>query len=152
MSGASRRGGDRRRGRTHHGCLLADEPTGELDEATSAEVLETLRAVNRELGVTVLIVTHDPAVSEHVRRTVQIRDGRTPTEVLRRRETTSTGRNATSPRSSPSSTGWGHAAATGLREGPELRTGSASRSNPTTPASGPTGRRTRGARPWPGAA
>lgn len=67
--------------------LLADEPTGELDEATSAEVLETLRAVNRELGVTVLIVTHDPAVSEHVRRTVQIRDGRTSTEVLRRRET-----------------------------------------------------------------
>lgn len=66
--------------------LLADEPTGELDEATSAEVLETLRAVNRELGVTVLIVTHDPAVSEHVRRTVQIRDGRTSTEVLRRRE------------------------------------------------------------------
>lgn len=66
--------------------LLADEPTGELDEATSAEVLETLRAVNGELGVTVLIVTHDPTVSEHVRRTVQIRDGRTSTEVLRRRE------------------------------------------------------------------
>ncbi|SEE31246.1 ABC transporter ATP-binding protein [Ruania alba] len=67
--------------------LLADEPTGELDEATSAEVLETLRHVNAELGMTVLIVTHDPTVSEHVRRTVQIRDGRTSTEVLRRRET-----------------------------------------------------------------
>jgi putative ABC transport system ATP-binding protein len=66
--------------------LLADEPTGELDEATSVEVLETLREVNAELGVTVLVVTHDPAVSEHVRRTVQIRDGRTSTEVLRRRE------------------------------------------------------------------
>ena len=65
--------------------LLADEPTGELDEATSVEVLETMRAVNAELGVTVLIVTHDPTVSEHVRRTVQIRDGRTSTEVLRRR-------------------------------------------------------------------
>src|SRR5690606_35482138 len=67
--------------------LLADEPTGELDEATSAEVLEMMRAVNAETGVTVLIVTHDPTVSEHVRRTVQIRDGRTSTEVLRRRET-----------------------------------------------------------------
>jgi ABC-type lipoprotein export system ATPase subunit len=63
--------------------LLADEPTGELDESTSAHVLEAMRAVNRELAVTTLIVTHDPSVSEHVARTVQIRDGRTSTEVLR---------------------------------------------------------------------
>jgi putative ABC transport system ATP-binding protein len=63
--------------------LLADEPTGELDEATSVEVLEAMERVNTELGVTTLIVTHDPTVSEHVRRTVQIRDGRTSTEVLR---------------------------------------------------------------------
>ncbi|MBK4348309.1 ABC transporter ATP-binding protein [Lacisediminihabitans changchengi] len=66
--------------------LLADEPTGELDEATSAEVLEAMRSVNEKLGTTVLIVTHDPSVSGHVRRTVQIRDGRTSTEVLRRSE------------------------------------------------------------------
>jgi ABC-type lipoprotein export system ATPase subunit len=65
--------------------LLADEPTGELDEATSAEVLEAMRAVNEERGVTVLIVTHDSTVSSHVRRTIQIRDGRTSTEVLRRK-------------------------------------------------------------------
>jgi len=63
--------------------LLADEPTGELDETTSAAVLEAMRSVNEELGVTTLIVTHDPSVSGHVRRTVQIRDGRTSTEVLR---------------------------------------------------------------------
>ncbi|MDR6906774.1 ABC-type lipoprotein export system ATPase subunit [Agromyces sp. 3263] len=63
--------------------LLADEPTGELDEATSAAVLDAMRGVNDELGVTTLIVTHDPTVSDHVRRTVQIRDGRTSTEVLR---------------------------------------------------------------------
>ncbi|HEX5859770.1 MAG TPA: ABC transporter ATP-binding protein [Microbacterium sp.] len=63
--------------------LLADEPTGELDDVTSANVLEAMRSVNRELGVTTLIVTHDPSVSEHVARTVQIRDGRTSTEVLR---------------------------------------------------------------------
>jgi len=71
--------------------LLADEPTGELDEATSAEVLEAMRGVNAELGVTTLIVTHDPTVSEHVRRTVQIRDGRTSTEVLRHTEQHSSG-------------------------------------------------------------
>lgn len=66
--------------------LLADEPTGELDEATSNEVLAAMEHANAELGVTVLVVTHDPLVSQHVRRTVQIRDGRTSTEVLRRRE------------------------------------------------------------------
>ena len=66
--------------------LLADEPTGELDEAASVDVLEALRSVNASTGVTTLIVTHDPAVSEHVSRTVQIRDGRTSTEVLRRVE------------------------------------------------------------------
>ena len=66
--------------------LLADEPTGELDEATSVEVLEAMRGVNAELVVTTLIVTHDPTVSDHVLRTVQIRDGRTSTEVLRRTE------------------------------------------------------------------
>jgi putative ABC transport system ATP-binding protein len=64
--------------------LLADEPTGEQDEATSADVLGAMRQVNSALGVTTLIVTHDPTVSEHVHRTVQIRDGRTSTEVLRR--------------------------------------------------------------------
>jgi putative ABC transport system ATP-binding protein len=64
--------------------LLADEPTGELDEATSAEVLEAMRTINAELGLTTLIVTHDPSVAEHVRRTVEIRDGRTSTEVFRR--------------------------------------------------------------------
>jgi putative ABC transport system ATP-binding protein len=64
--------------------LLADEPTGELDEAMSVDVLEAMRRVSQELGVTTLIVTHDPTVSDHVSRTVQIRDGRTSSEVLRR--------------------------------------------------------------------
>jgi ABC-type lipoprotein export system ATPase subunit len=62
--------------------LFADEPTGELDEGNSQVVFDAMRAVN-ELGVTVLIVTHDQDVSAQVRRTVQIRDGRTSTEVLR---------------------------------------------------------------------
>ena len=63
--------------------LLADEPTGELDTATARDVFAALQAVNRELGVTILVVTHDPAVSAQVRRTVAIRDGRTSSETLR---------------------------------------------------------------------
>jgi ABC-type lipoprotein export system ATPase subunit len=64
--------------------LLADEPTGELDTDTSAEIFELMRRVNREVGMTIVIVTHDPLVSEQVQRTVAIRDGRTATETLRR--------------------------------------------------------------------
>ncbi|MER5703252.1 ABC transporter ATP-binding protein [Micromonospora sp. NPDC002296] len=63
--------------------LFADEPTGELDEATGAEVFAALRQINAELGVTVVVVTHDPAVATQVRRTVAIRDGRTSSEVRR---------------------------------------------------------------------
>jgi ABC-type lipoprotein export system ATPase subunit len=66
--------------------LFADEPTGELDTHTAAELFATLRAVNRELGVTVVVLTHDPLVSEQVDRTIAIRDGRTSTETLRRSE------------------------------------------------------------------
>ena len=64
--------------------LLADEPTGELDTRSSDEVFAAVRGANRELGTTVLVVTHDPLVSEHVARTVGIRDGRTSSEILRR--------------------------------------------------------------------
>jgi ABC-type lipoprotein export system ATPase subunit len=66
--------------------ILADEPTGELDSATSAEIFGVLRAVNADLGTTVVVVTHDPLVSDHVRRTIRIRDGRTSTETVRRTE------------------------------------------------------------------
>jgi putative ABC transport system ATP-binding protein len=63
--------------------VLADEPTGELDTATAVEVFGALQTANSEFGVTVLIVTHDPAVSSVVRRTVAIRDGRSSTETHR---------------------------------------------------------------------
>ncbi|GAA4046137.1 ABC transporter ATP-binding protein [Nonomuraea soli] len=63
--------------------VLADEPTGELDSETSAEVFDALRKANKELGVTVVIVTHDPLVSEQVDRTIGIRDGRTSSETVR---------------------------------------------------------------------
>jgi ABC-type lipoprotein export system ATPase subunit len=66
--------------------LLADEPTGELDSDNANQLFETMRAVNRELGVTIVVFTHDPLVSEDVQRTIGIRDGRTATETLRRRD------------------------------------------------------------------
>jgi ABC-type lipoprotein export system ATPase subunit len=66
--------------------LFADEPTGELDTETAAEIFATMRAANKELGVTVVVLTHDPLVSEQVDRTIAIRDGRTSTETLRRSE------------------------------------------------------------------
>jgi ABC-type lipoprotein export system ATPase subunit len=66
--------------------LLADEPTGELDSHTAAQVFEAFRTANEHLGTTIVIVTHDQAVAAEVRRTVAIRDGRTSTEVLRRSE------------------------------------------------------------------
>ena len=88
--------------------ILADEPTGELDTATGAEVFGALRRANRELGVTTVIVTHDPDVAGNVDRTVGIRDGRTSSEILRRTDA-STPRAArrSSPRSTPCSTGRG---------------------------------------------
>jgi ABC-type lipoprotein export system ATPase subunit len=64
--------------------LFADEPTGELDTATSSEIFHVLRDVNTQQNVTVVVVTHDPLVAEHVNRTIAIRDGRTSSEVLRR--------------------------------------------------------------------
>jgi len=64
--------------------LLADEPTGELDSRTAAEVFEVLRALNHELGVTIVVVTHDPAIANQIDRVVAIRDGRISTESFRR--------------------------------------------------------------------
>jgi putative ABC transport system ATP-binding protein len=64
--------------------VLADEPTGELDSESADQVFAALRTANAELGVTVLVVTHDPQVSAQVRRTIAIRDGKISTEVLRR--------------------------------------------------------------------
>src|SRR5262249_4697950 len=64
--------------------LLADEPTGELDSQTSAEVFGVFRSLNREFGVTVMVVTHDPAVADTVDRVVAIRDGRISSESFRR--------------------------------------------------------------------
>ena len=62
--------------------LLADEPTGELDTATAIQVFEMLRTLNRSFGVTVIIVSHYPGVSQFVDRVVHIRDGRISSETI----------------------------------------------------------------------
>ncbi|MEI0740250.1 hypothetical protein VQ056_32620 [Paenibacillus sp. JTLBN-2024] len=64
--------------------LLADEPTGSLDTATSNQVLDLFRTLNRTIGITIVIVTHDPELARKVDRVVQIRDGKTSAEMLRR--------------------------------------------------------------------
>ena len=56
--------------------LLADEPTGNLDSATGAAIVELLWALNRERGTTLLLVTHDTALAERADRVVSLRDGR----------------------------------------------------------------------------
>ena len=63
--------------------LLADEPTGELDDQTGHEILELLNKVNQDLGTTIVIVTHDPAIATSVGRAVAIKDGKTSTETTR---------------------------------------------------------------------
>ena len=62
--------------------LLADEPTGALDTKTSAQVLDVFRNINKTLGVTIIIVTHDNSISKQVNRVVAIRDGRTSSEFI----------------------------------------------------------------------
>jgi ABC-type lipoprotein export system ATPase subunit len=64
--------------------LLADEPTGELDDATAAEILDLFGSVNQDMGTTILIVTHDPDIAYKVGRVVMIRDGKMSTEIRRR--------------------------------------------------------------------
>ena len=68
----------------HPPLLLADEPTGELDDATAAEILDLFGSVNQELGTTIVIVTHDPDIAYKVGRVVMIRDGKTSAEIRRR--------------------------------------------------------------------
>ncbi|EXM39004.1 MAG: ATP-binding cassette domain-containing protein [Ruminococcus albus] len=65
--------------------LLADEPTGSVDTKTSAMILDIFKELNRSEGVTVVIVTHDLKLADHIDRVVAIRDGRTSSEIIRKK-------------------------------------------------------------------
>lgn len=60
---------------TRPSVLLADEPTGNLDTRTGHEIMELLTRLNRELGITVLMVTHEPDMAAYAHRVVHFRDG-----------------------------------------------------------------------------
>jgi ABC-type lipoprotein export system ATPase subunit/bifunctional DNA-binding transcriptional regulator/antitoxin component of YhaV-PrlF toxin-antitoxin module len=64
--------------------LLADEPTGELDTTTAQTIYDALTTLNRELGQTILIVSHDPNIARQVNRVMAIRDGKTSSEMVRK--------------------------------------------------------------------
>lgn len=66
----------------HPKLLLADEPTGSVDVKTSDYLLDTFRALNEELGLTIVIVTHDRHLAKKVNRVVSIRDGKTSSEMI----------------------------------------------------------------------
>lgn len=73
---------------TNPTLLLADEPTGNLDTNTTAEVIALLEQLNEERGITVVMVTHEPEVAEHAKRVLWFVDGKLdkdgpPSEVLR---------------------------------------------------------------------
>jgi len=56
--------------------LLADEPTGNLDSHTSQEIMNLISGFNRELGITVLMVTHEPEMAAYAKRVIRFVDGR----------------------------------------------------------------------------
>jgi putative ABC transport system ATP-binding protein len=60
---------------THPQVLLADEPTGNLDTHRSREIMELIASLNRDRGITVLMVTHEPDMAEYARRIVRFVDG-----------------------------------------------------------------------------
>jgi putative ABC transport system ATP-binding protein len=60
----------------HPQLILADEPTGNLDTQTSVEIMKLFTALNRETGVTILLVTHEHDISQYANRLIRFKDGR----------------------------------------------------------------------------
>ena len=75
--------------------LLADEPTGEVDSATAETIYNTFRTLTGEMGITTVIVSHDPGVAKQVQRVVAIRDGMLASETIRQTRTTLESTNGT---------------------------------------------------------
>ena len=70
--------------------LLADEPTGSVDKATAYKLLEVFNYLNQTLGITIIIVTHDPKVSKMVNRVIAINDGMIGSEMIKNKDVTFT--------------------------------------------------------------
>mgnify|MGYP003378931158 CR=1 FL=1 len=66
---------------TDPAILLADEPTGNLDSRTSREIMELLGALNRDKGITILMVTHEPDMAAYAKRIIRFVDGRVESDV-----------------------------------------------------------------------
>lgn len=66
---------------THPAVLLADEPTGNLDTQRSREIMDLIAKLNRERGITVLMVTHEPDMAAYAKRVVHFIDGRVDSDV-----------------------------------------------------------------------
>jgi putative ABC transport system ATP-binding protein len=62
--------------------IMADEPTGALDTKTGEEIMSIFQQLNREQGITVILVTHDPEVARHARRIISVRDGAVASDEL----------------------------------------------------------------------
>jgi putative ABC transport system ATP-binding protein len=60
---------------TDPNIILADEPTGALDTVTGEEILGIFETLNQEQGITIIMITHDPEIAQHARRSIWIRDG-----------------------------------------------------------------------------
>ncbi|MDH4121877.1 MAG: ABC transporter ATP-binding protein [Deltaproteobacteria bacterium] len=80
--------------------ILADEPTGNLDSANGAVVMELLTRFHRERGVTVVVVTHDPDIARAAQRVIRLKDGRVVGDDLNGKKT-GAGSKAKKPKSSP---------------------------------------------------
>jgi len=63
--------------------LLADEPTGNLDSKTGAEILAEFQRLNREQKQTIILVTHDPTVAASAARTVTVQDGLIKSDIVK---------------------------------------------------------------------
>ncbi len=61
---------------TKPSLILADEPTGNLDSKSSSQVVYLLKKINKELGNTILMITHDDAVAQAAEKTIRIEDGK----------------------------------------------------------------------------
>ena len=68
---------------TNPTVLLADEPTGNLDTHTSAEIMDLITGLNREQGITIIMVTHEADIAAHAQRIISFVDGRVESDSRR---------------------------------------------------------------------